>query len=106
MARLAGVDIPPQKRVVISLMYITGIGRTTAEKIAKAANINPETRTKDLSEEEGAGVRQISDRMSPSMRISFEVDMRSMVWRRRATSSSLRSLVLVSGLMLAAFARK
>src|SRR6266851_5121799 len=39
MARIAGVDIPPAKRVVISLMYIHGIGRTTAEKIVKAANL-------------------------------------------------------------------
>ena len=52
MARIAGVDIPPQKRVVISLMYIHGIGRTTAEKLVKMANINPDTRVKDLSDEE------------------------------------------------------
>ncbi|HEY8840769.1 MAG TPA: 30S ribosomal protein S13, partial [Candidatus Dormibacteraeota bacterium] len=52
MARIAGVDIPPQKRVVIALMYIHGIGRTTAEKIVKAANLNSDTRVKDLSEEE------------------------------------------------------
>ena len=76
MARIAGVDIPPQKRVVISLMYITGIGRTTAEKIAKAANINPETRTKDLSEEEVARLRQIIDRMSTSKEILIEGDLR------------------------------
>src|SRR5260370_1709766 len=76
MARLAGVGIPPQKRVVISLMYITGIGRTTAEKIAKAANINPETRTKDLSEEEVARLRQIIDRMSTSKEILIEGDLR------------------------------
>src|SRR5260370_2545604 len=76
MARLAGVDIPPQKRVVISLMYITGIGRTTAEKIAKAANINAETRTKDLSEEEVARLRQIIDRMSTSKEILIEGDLR------------------------------
>ena len=54
MARIAGVDIPPQKRVVISLVYITGVGRTTAEKIVKAANLNPDVRVKDLSEEEVA----------------------------------------------------
>ena len=49
MARIAGIDIPPQKHVVISLMYIHGIGRTTAEKIVKAANLNPDVRVKDLS---------------------------------------------------------
>ena len=76
MARLAGVDIPPQKQVVISLMYIHGIGRTTAEKIAKAANLNPETRTKDLSEEEVARLRQIIDRMGSSKEILIEGDLR------------------------------
>ena len=76
MARLAGVDIPPQKRVVIALMYIHGIGRTTAEKIVKAANISAETRTKDLSEEEVARLRQIIDRMGSSKEILIEGDLR------------------------------
>ena len=76
MARIAGVDIPPQKRVVISLMYIHGIGRTTAEKIAKAANLNTETRTKDLSEEEVARLRQIVDRMASAKDILIEGDLR------------------------------
>src|SRR6266851_4977973 len=76
MARLAGVDIPPQKRVVISLMYIHGIGRTTAEKIVKAANISAETRTKDLSEEEVARLRQIIDRMGSSKEILIDGDLR------------------------------
>ena len=51
MARIAGVDIPPQKRVGVSLTYIHGIGDTTAQKILKMANIDPEKRTKDLPEE-------------------------------------------------------
>jgi small subunit ribosomal protein S13 len=76
MARIAGVDIPPAKRVVISLMYIHGIGRTTAEKIAKAANLNPDARVKDLSEEEVARLRQIIDRMASSKEILIEGDLR------------------------------
>src|SRR5260370_7870672 len=76
MARIAGVDIPPQKRVVISLMYIHGIGRTTAEKIAKAANLNVETRVKDLSEEEVGRLRQIIDRMATAKEILIEGDLR------------------------------
>src|SRR5229473_3243708 len=91
MARLAGVDIPPQKRVVISLMYITGIGRTTAEKIAKAANINPETRTKDLSEEEVARLRQIIDRMSTSKEILIEGDL------RRDVATNIKRLTEIDG---------
>ena len=76
MARLAGVDIPPQKRAEIALMYIHGIGRTTAAKIIKAANTNPETRVKDLTEEEVARLRQIIDRMATSKEILIEGDLR------------------------------
>ena len=76
MARIAGVDIPPAKRVVISLMYIHGIGRTTAEKIVKAANLNPDVRVRDLSEEEVARLRQIIDRMASSKEVLIEGDLR------------------------------
>jgi len=76
MARLAGVDIPPQKRVVISLIYIHGIGNTTAEKIVKMANIDPNKRTRDLSEEEIARLRQIIDRMATAKDILIEGDLR------------------------------
>ncbi len=76
MARIAGVDIPPTKRVVISLMYIHGIGRTTAEKIVRAANLNPDVRVKDLSEEEVARLRQILDRMASSKEVLIEGDLR------------------------------
>lgn len=52
MARLAGVDIPNEKRIVASLRYIYGVGATRAQKIVEAAGVNPDTRTKDLTEEE------------------------------------------------------
>src|SRR5437667_462244 len=58
MARIAGVDIPPSKRVVIAMTYIHGIGNTTAEKIVKNASVDPHKRTKDLSEEEVARLRK------------------------------------------------
>ncbi len=76
MARIAGVDIPPQKRSVISLTYIHGIGNTTAEKIVKAANIDPNKRAKDLSEEEVARLRSIVDRMATAKEILIEGDLR------------------------------
>jgi small subunit ribosomal protein S13 len=76
MARIAGVDIPPQKRVVISLMYIHGIGRTTAEKLVKMANLNADTRVKDLSEEEVGRLRQIIDRMATAKEVLIEGDLR------------------------------
>ncbi|MDD8049263.1 MAG: 30S ribosomal protein S13 [Thomasclavelia sp.] len=58
MARIAGVDIPRDKRVVISLTYIYGIGSTTASKICKAAGISEDTRVKDLTEEEVTKIRK------------------------------------------------
>ncbi|HEX2680991.1 MAG TPA: 30S ribosomal protein S13 [Candidatus Dormibacteraeota bacterium] len=76
MARIAGVDIPPQKRVVISLTYIHGIGNTTAEKVVKNANIDPNRRTKDLSEEEVGRLRSIIDRMATAKDVVIEGDLR------------------------------
>ena len=52
MARIAGIDLPKDKRVEIGLTYIYGIGRTSANKILKEAGINPDTRVKDLTEDE------------------------------------------------------
>jgi len=52
MARIAGIDIPRNKRVVISLTYIYGIGKATAEEILKKANVSEDTRVQDLTEDE------------------------------------------------------
>lgn len=52
MARISGVNLPANKRVVIGLTYIFGIGRSTAEKIVKENNINPDTKVKDLTDKE------------------------------------------------------
>ena len=57
MARIAGVDIPNNKRVEIALTYIYGIGRMSANDILAATGINPDTRAKDLTEEEVAAIR-------------------------------------------------
>ena len=76
MARIAGVDIPPQKRVVISLTYIHGIGDTTAQKILKMANIDGNRRTKDIPEEEIARLRQVIDRLATAKDIVIEGDLR------------------------------
>ncbi len=62
MARIAGVDLPRDKRVEISLTYILGIGRASSQKILAAAGINPDTRVKDLTEEEVAKIRAIIDK--------------------------------------------
>ena len=57
MARIAGVDLPNDKRIEIALTYIYGIGKTNAANIIKVTGINPDTRVKDLSEEEVAQIR-------------------------------------------------
>ena len=59
MARIAGIDLPKEKRVEIGLTYIYGIGRTSASKILKEAGINPDTRVKDLTDAEEAKLREI-----------------------------------------------
>ncbi len=58
MARIVGVDIPDEKRVVVSLTYIYGIGDTTAKKILKDANVSEDKRVKDLTDDEFVRIRQ------------------------------------------------
>ena len=59
MARIAGIDLPKEKRVEIGLTYIYGIGRTSATKILEKAGINPDTRVKDLTDADEAKLREI-----------------------------------------------
>ena len=59
MARIAGIDLPREKRIEIGLTYIYGIGRTSANKILAEAGISPDVRVKDLSEEDEAKLREI-----------------------------------------------
>ena len=70
MARIAGVDIPREKRVEISLTYIYGIGRTLSNKILKKVNINPDTRVKDLTDE------QVNDLRKEITNYTVEGDLR------------------------------
>ena len=62
MARIAGVDLPREKRVEIGLTYIYGIGRTKSNEILKASGVNPDTRVKDLTEEEVIKIREVIDK--------------------------------------------
>lgn len=61
MARIAGVDLPREKRVEIGLTYIYGIGRVTSNQILNATGINPDTRVKDLTEDEVSKIREYID---------------------------------------------
>ena len=61
MARIAGIDLPREKRVEIGLTYIFGIGRRTAKDILAATGVNPDTRVKDLTEDDEAKIREYID---------------------------------------------
>jgi len=70
MARISGVDLPKDKRIEIGLTYIYGIGRTSSNKILAAAGVNPDTRVKDLTDEE---VRKLSAVIEESYEVEGEL---------------------------------
>lgn len=61
MARIAGVDVPRNKKINISIRYVYGIGASSGASILAKANVNPDTRTRDLTEEEVARIREVLD---------------------------------------------
>jgi len=71
VARIAGIDIPREKRVEIALTYIYGIGLPTSQKILAQANVNPDTRVRDLTEDQVNRLRELIDR-----RFKVEGDLR------------------------------
>jgi small subunit ribosomal protein S13 len=71
MARIAGIDIPREKRTEISLTYIFGIGSTTSKQVCEAVDVNPDTRVRDLTDEEVARIRNYIDQ-----NIKVEGDLR------------------------------
>lgn len=75
MARIAGIDIPRDKRVVVSLTYIYGIGRPTAEQILAACGIDENTRAKELSEEQVNQIRQEVDKVKVEGDLRREVNL-------------------------------
>ncbi|KKK37080.1 30S ribosomal protein S13 [Mesobacillus campisalis] len=75
MARIAGVDIPREKRVVISLTYIYGIGRSTAEKVLADAGVSADTRVRDLTEDELNKIRDIIDKLKVEGDLRREISL-------------------------------
>ncbi|MBG9983906.1 30S ribosomal protein S13 [Aerococcaceae bacterium DSM 111022] len=75
MARIAGVDIPNDKRVVISLTYVFGIGKTTAQQVVAEANVDPNTRVKDLTNDELDRLRSIVDSIKVEGDLRREVSL-------------------------------
>jgi len=70
MARIAGVDLPRDKRVEISLQYIYGIGKTTAQQILAATGINPNTRVRDLTEDE---ISRLRDQIDKNLKVEGDL---------------------------------
>ena len=82
MARIAGVDLPRDKRVEIGLTYIYGIGRTTATKILAETGVNPDTRVRDLSEEDISKLREYIDhncRVKGDLRRDIAFDIKRLI---------------------------
>ena len=72
MARISGVDLPREKRVEIGLTYIYGIGLSTSQKLLKEAGINPDTRVKDLTEDQEQAIRKAIEKLD----LTLEGDLR------------------------------
>ena len=75
MARIVGIDLPREKRVVIGLTYIYGIGKATSEKIVAEAGINPDTRVRDLTEEDVQKLRDIIGKMKVEGDLRREISL-------------------------------
>lgn len=82
MARISGIDLPREKRVEIALTYIYGIGRSQSKKILEATEINPDTRVRDLTEDEVAKLRSYIDK-----NLNVEGDL------RRETALNIKRLI-------------
>ncbi|WP_407560577.1 30S ribosomal protein S13 [Streptomyces sp. 184] len=82
MARVAGVDIPREKRVEVALTYVFGIGRTLSQQALAATGVNPDTRVRDLTEEELVKIREFVDnnlRTEGDLRREIQADIRRKV---------------------------
>lgn len=75
MARIAGVDIPREKRVVIALTYIFGIGKSTASKVLAEAGVSEDTRVRDLTDDELSKIRDVVDRLKVEGDLRREVSL-------------------------------
>jgi len=82
MARIAGVDLPREKRIEIALQYIYGIGKTTAQRICATANVDPATRTHSLSEDE---VRRLRETIEANYKVEGDL--------RREVSMNIKRLM-------------
>ncbi|RUA05965.1 MAG: 30S ribosomal protein S13 [Fusobacteria bacterium] len=99
MARIAGVDIPRNKRIVIALTYVFGIGKTTSEKVLTEAGINFDVRVKDMTEEELNKIRAIVDgiKVEGDLRKDIRLDIKRLLDIRCYRGSRHRANLPVRG---------
>lgn len=86
MARIAGIDLPKEKRVEIGLTYVYGIGRKTANDILAKAGVNPDTRVKDLTDDDEAKIRDAIEQLG----VAVEGDL------RREVALNIKRLVAIN----------
>ena len=86
MARIAGIDLPKEKRVEIGLTYVYGIGRKTANDILAKAGVNPDTRVKDLTDDDEAKIRDAIEQLG----VAVEGDL------RREVALNIKRLVVIN----------
>ena len=95
MARIAGVDLPRDKRVEIAMTYIYGIGLTSARKVLDTARIKPDTRVRDLTDNDVAQLRQVIEndyRVEGTLRGEITFNIRRLMFCRQSRKNSLFSL--------------
>jgi small subunit ribosomal protein S13 len=93
MARIAGVDIPREKRVEVALTYIYGLGLPTSQRILTQTNINPDTRVRDLTEEQVNRLRELIDRrykVEGDLRREVALNIKRLIVRGQRTKTNAR----------------
>ena len=94
MARIAGVDLPREKRIEIGLTYIYGIGRVSANKILADAKVNPDTRVRDLTDEEVSRIRDVMDEhytVEGDLRREIALNIKRLQVRGQKTKTNART---------------
>ena len=95
MARIAGVDLPREKRIEVGLTYVYGIGQSTADEILAGTGINPDTRVKDLTADEEAKIRDYIDKnnimVEGDLRRNVALDIKRLTCRGQRTKTNART---------------
>ena len=95
MARIAGVDLPREKRIEVGLTYVYGIGQSTADEILAGTGINPDTRVKDLTADEEAKIRDYIDKnnimVEGDLRRNVALDIKRLPCRGQRTKTNART---------------